>query len=65
MITTYRFVDDKTKTETDNWLDSCPSPVIARIIPDESSLRHLVLTTHLYPEDMLVVIPIKLLKVLK
>ena len=53
---------DEAKTEIDKWLDSCPSPVVARIIPDKSSLRHLVSTTFLYPEDMLVVVPIELLK---
>ena len=44
------------------WLDSCPLPVVARVIPDKSSLRHLASTAYVYPEDMLVVIPIKLIK---
>jgi hypothetical protein len=55
-------VSDEAKTEIDKWLDSCPLPVVARVIPDKSSLRHLASTTSVYPEDMLVVIPIKLLK---
>lgn len=55
-------MSNEAKTEIDKWLDSCPLPVIARVIPDKSSLRHLASTTFVYPEDMLVVIPIKLIK---
>lgn len=51
------------KTESNKeireWLDSCPSPVIARVVEDIEDIRHIGMTSFVYEEGTLIVIPVE------
>ena len=39
----------------DNWLESCPKPIISRVISDKNDLLHIATTRCMYAENLLVV----------
>ena len=47
------------KDKLNEWLGKCPLPVVARVIDEKDSLRHLLSTSHVYQDNMLVVIDLK------
>lgn len=39
----------------DNWLESCPKPIVSRVIDDKNDLLHIATTRCMYAENLLVV----------
>ena len=48
--------------EIREWLESCPSPVIARVVEDVEDIRHIGITSFIYEGGALVVIPVETLR---
>tara|TARA_Y100000114_G_C11764120_1_gene332282 strand:+ start:5652 stop:5831 length:180 start_codon:yes stop_codon:yes gene_type:complete len=52
--------------EIREWLESCPSPVIARVVDTTEDVRHIGISSFVYESGTLVVIPVKVVgKLLK
>ncbi|MBS7349211.1 MAG: hypothetical protein KIG95_03465 [Comamonas sp.] len=49
------------KKELEKWLETCPLPVIGRVIDDETDIRHVAMTHYIYEEGMLIAIPLSTL----
>jgi hypothetical protein len=45
--------------EIQDWLDSCPLGVIARVVSEPEYVRHLATTAHIYQPGTLVVLPLE------
>ena len=46
-------------TKTRKWLDSCPHPIVARVVTEPEDLLHIANTTMCYEENTLVAVPIE------
>lgn len=47
--------------ELEKWLETCPLPVIGRVIDDETAIRHVAMTHFIYEEGVLITIPLSTL----
>lgn len=45
--------------ELNKWLNACPLPVIARVITEVNDLRHILTSSHIYEDNMLLVVDLK------
>ena len=54
-----------TDSAVQKWLESCPIPVLGKVQDDPTKLHHIISISHIYDDEMLVVVKLKTLDRLK